>query len=568
MELKAKHSPLAVLCIGLAMLATYSSYSSAAEEAIAIEEVVVTARKRSESLLEIPESVVAISGELVDRQNIKGLNKIGRAVPNVNLSMRTDSYPNVSIRGVGAFGLTQGVGFHVDGVQIYKGDASSRFGDIERIEVLKGPQGTMYGGSNIGGAIKYVTKRPSSEEFEGRLKLLGGEQGIVDGEINLNVPIDDNWAMRVFAYTRTDDGFMTNPNSPSPVFGLLSNNPKNITKYEENAVRLSLSGDLTDNFSLYATARYSDYDGPANNWSRELIDGAANANTGIVPSGMAYSKILDANNMPIHERDTVGASLELTWVFDNFDLMSITSYSDTNSERLTDVDGTQLWIIYTDRPETYEVFTQELRITSTLDSDLQWMMGLYMEDIDTTMRSTLDLGWLLLGAEEFLHVLVPFETRDEEDSKIAAFGNITYTMGDWELGLGLRVDRWEAKESAVDIGHSASRSETEVLGNMSITRNLGDSGIAYFSVGQGYEPGAWNGIADGVPPVFGPNGEKTLLAIAPEELIQYELGWKSRVLDGRGSVTAAFFYSEYENRRYEYKAKNPDGSGTLIDGGD
>jgi|TARA_B110000285_G_scaffold93915_1_gene107331 iron complex outermembrane receptor protein len=566
MELKAKHSPLAVLCIGLAMLATYSSYSSAAEEAIAIEEVVVTARKRSESLLEIPESVVAISGELVDRQNIKGLNKIGRAVPNVNLSMRTDSYPNVSIRGVGAFGLTQGVGFHVDGVQIYKGDASSRFGDIERIEVLKGPQGTMYGGSNIGGAIKYVTKRPSSEEFEGRLKLLGGEQGIVDGEINLNVPIDDNWAMRVFAYTRTDDGFMTNPNSPSPVFGLLSNNPKNITKYEENAVRLSLSGDLTDNFSLYATARYSDYDGPANNWSRELIDGAANANTGIVPSGMAYSKILDANNMPIHERDTVGASLELTWVFDNFDLMSITSYSDTNSERLTDVDGTQLWIIYTDRPETYEVFTQELRITSTLDSDLQWMMGLYMEDIDTTMRSTLDLGWLLLGAEEFLHVLVPFETRDEEDSKIAAFGNITYTMGDWELGLGLRVDRWEAKESAVDIGHSASRSETEVLGNMSITRNLGDSGIAYFSVGQGYEPGAWNGIADGVPPVFGPNGEKTLLAIAPEELIQYELGWKSRVLDGRGSVTAAFFYSEYENRRYEYKAKNPDGSGTLIDG--
>lgn len=548
------------------MLAAYSPYSSAAEETIAIEEVVVTARKRSESMLEIPESVVAIAGELVDRQNIKGLNKIGRAVPNVNLSMRTDSYPNVSIRGVGAFGLTQGVGFHVDGVQIYKGDASSRFGDIERIEVLKGPQGTMYGGSNIGGAIKYVTKRPSAEEFEGRLKLLGGEQGIVDGEINLNVPIDDNWAMRVFAYSRTDDGFMTNPNSPSPVFGLLSNNPKNITKYEENAVRLSLSGDLTDNFSLYATARYSDYDGPANNWSRELIDGAANANTGIVPSGMAYSKVLDANNMPIHERDTVGASLELTWVFDNFDLMSITSYSDTNSERLTDVDGTQLWIIYTDRPETYEVFTQELRLTSTSDSDLQWMMGLYMEDIDTTMRSTLDLGWLLLGAEEFLHVVVPFESRDEEDSKLAAFGNITYTVGDWELGLGLRVDRWEAKESAVDIGHSASRSDTEVLGNMSITRNLGDSGIAYFSVGQGYEPGAWNGIADGVPPVFGPNGEKTLLAIAPEELIQYELGWKSRVLDGRGSITAAFFYSEYENRRYEYKAKNPDGSGTLIDG--
>ena len=128
--------------------------------------------------------------------------------------MRTDSYPNVSIRGVGAFGLTQGVGFHVDGVQIYKGDASSRFGDIERIEVLKGPQGTMYGGSNIGGAVKYITKRPSADGFEGRVKFLGGEQGIADGELSLNVPIDDNWAMRVFGYSRTDDGFMTNPNSP------------------------------------------------------------------------------------------------------------------------------------------------------------------------------------------------------------------------------------------------------------------------------------------------------------------------------------------------------------------
>ena len=146
---------------------------------------------------------------------------------------------------------------------------------------------------------------------------------------------------------------------------------------------------------------------------------------------MKYSKVLDANNLPIHERDTVGASLEMTWAFDNFDLMSITSYSDTDSQRLTDVDGTQLWVIYTDRPETFEVFTQELRLVSTSDSDLQWMMGLYMEDIETTMRSTLDLGWLLLGAEEFLHVAVPFETRDEDDSKIAAFGNITYT---WVTG--------------------------------------------------------------------------------------------------------------------------------------
>ena len=140
----------------------FSSTTLADETSLQLEEIVVTARKRNESMLEIPDSIKMITGESVARQNIKGLNKIGLAVPNVNLSMRADSYPNVSIRGIGAFGLTQGVGFHVDDVQIYKGDASSRFGDIERIEVLKGPQGTMYGGSNIGGAIKYVTKRPTT----------------------------------------------------------------------------------------------------------------------------------------------------------------------------------------------------------------------------------------------------------------------------------------------------------------------------------------------------------------------------------------------------------------------
>ena len=89
------------------------------ESADGIEEVVVTARKREESLLDIPESVSAISGGAIDRQNIKGLDKIGLAIPNLHLAMRTDGYPNVSIRGIGAFGLTQGVGFYLDDVQLF-----------------------------------------------------------------------------------------------------------------------------------------------------------------------------------------------------------------------------------------------------------------------------------------------------------------------------------------------------------------------------------------------------------------------------------------------------------------
>ena len=137
----------------LAFFATAPISQVYAQSSAVLEETIVTARKREENLVDIPESVSAISGTSIDRQNIKGLNKIGLAVPNLNLSMRTDGYPNVTIRGIGAFGMTQGVGFYLDDVQLY-GDASSRFGDLSRIEIMKGPQGVLYGGSNIGGAIK------------------------------------------------------------------------------------------------------------------------------------------------------------------------------------------------------------------------------------------------------------------------------------------------------------------------------------------------------------------------------------------------------------------------------
>ena len=142
-------------------------------------------------MLEIPESIEVISGEAIARQNLTTLDDIGNGIANLNLSRRADGFPNVSIRGVGSFGNTQGVGFYLDDVQIFS-DASSRFGDLERIEVLKGPQGTLYGGSNIGGAIKYVSKRPDPEAVSGRVKLRGGEQSIIDVEGSINLPLGDS----------------------------------------------------------------------------------------------------------------------------------------------------------------------------------------------------------------------------------------------------------------------------------------------------------------------------------------------------------------------------------------
>ena len=545
---------LAVMAFSLGI--TLDGAPQALAQGAALEEVIVTARKRDENLMDIPESVSAIGALEVERRNIKGLNKIGLAVPNLNLSMRTDGYPNVTIRGLGAYGMTQGVGFYLDDVQLFS-DASSRFGDIERIEVLKGPQGVLYGGSNIGGAVKYVSKAPSTEAFGGRLKVMAGEQGIWDIEGDINIPLSDKWALRAFAFTREDDGFMTNPGSLSPVFGVDYNQPEDVGAYEQSGGRLVLHGDISDRVSITASARYNEYDGPVNNWAREMG----------TPGNLQYPFTLDTNLNPTHERETFGARFEINAEFDNFDFKSITSYTDTESDRHTDVDLTQLWFFNTFRPETMEVFTQEFRFSSNSDGPLQWVGGIYLMDFEETMNSFLDFGWIILEADDpSIHVQVPFETRREDKGNLAAFGNVTYETGQWEWGLGLRIDRWESDEEAVDIGHSASKDDVEVLPKISLTRHFDNDSMAYLTVSKGFEPGGWVGIADGAPPVYGPNGEKTLAGFDPEEAIQYELGWKGSLADGRVQATAALFFIDYDDRQFEFIVPNPSGDGTLIDG--
>ena len=549
-----RRSVLAITALSVGLLADGLIVApvNAQEASPVLEEVIVTARKREENIFDIPESISAITGEEIDRRNIKGLNKVGMAVPNMNLSMRTDGYPNVSIRGIGAFGLTQGVGFYLDDVQLF-GDASSRFGDLDRIEILKGPQGVLYGGSNIGGAVKFVSKRPTSGESSGRLKVIAGEQSIFDLEGSANLALGQNWAARVFGFTRTDDGFLTNPNSPSPVFGVVSNQPTDVGASEEFGGRIAIQGPLSENLTLHASVRYNESDGPGNNWARELS------------SDFQYPFTLDTNFNPYHERETFGAYLELEWELENVTITSLSSYTDTESTRFTDVDLTQFWFFNTFQPETVKVTTQEIRFTSTNDGPMQWVAGLFYSDFEETMNSTLNFGWFVLGADDpTVNVIVPFETRQEDNANLAAFGNLTYDIGDWELGFGVRVDRWEADEVALDIGHSASKSDTEILPRLSVTRNL-DNGITYLTLAKGFEPGGWNGIADGAPPVFDPDGNPTLLGFDPEEAMQYEIGWKGEFQGGRGAATIAAFYSNYEDRQYEFIAPNPNGSG-LIEG--
>ena len=555
--------PWAVLLL-LAVPAQPAAAQSEADDEI--EEVLVTARKREESLLEIPESVVAISGDDIDRQGLKSLEDIGFQVPNLNLSVRLDGFPNVSIRGLGAFGNTQGAGFYLDDVQIFS-DASSRFGDLDRIEILKGPQGTLYGGSNIGGAVKFVSARPDPEERFGRVKAVAGAQGVVDLEGSLNQPLANDWAMRLFGFTASNDGYLTNPNSPR-INGLRNDNDSDIGASEEAGYRLSAGGPVGEMLSVYASVRWNQYEGPNNTWVRE------------VDTTLDHPDVVDTSTNARHERKTRSAMLELTWALDTVDVVSVSSNTRTYSDRYSDLDISQEWLLDLFRPEEMDVVTQEIRIASTGDGAVQWLGGVYYSRYDETMDA--DLIWwgteetadgnftgplgcalemptcsgvwageiLGLGTET-RRILTPFEKRNRKKSHFGAFGNASYGVDQWEISGGVRFDQWSNNTQNYDTGIAGDDAGTQFLPRVSLSYYLDDDSMVYATVARGYEPGGFN--------LTNFEGDGELFGFDPEEATSFEGGWKGRLAQGTVTASVAAFYIDYNSRQIEYQATGTDG---------
>lgn len=549
---------LAVSMLTLPPVMLLASQAVMAQQETDLDEIIVTARKREENVLEIPESVSMISGALIERANINGLEDIGLLVPNLYMSRRADGFPNVSIRGIGGFGNTQGVGFYLDDVQLFS-DASARFGDLDRIEVLKGPQGTLYGGSNIGGAIKFVATRPDPERFAGYVKLRAGEDSYYEGEFQLNVPLAADWALRFFGYTRTDDSFLINRNAARQNGGVGSNDP-DIGQSDETGIRLALGGNFTDRFSIYATARYYDFDGSNNVWSIE-------------PDGnLRYPTTINYSVNGRHQKETLAASVELNYELDNFTITSISSYTDTDSDRLTDLDTTNEFVIDFFRPHRLDVLTQELRFTSSGDGPLQWLAGAYYlsydRDLDTDLIVLGGFGFFdptsglpvpppLDPTESEVLAAVPWEFSRREREQTAGFGNFSYRTNSLEFSAGVRVDRWESSRcvaATAGVVNSppfcGSVAETETLGRASVAWFSDDERtMIYGTFSQGFEPGDFN--------LNNRPGETVPLGYGPEDVTQFELGYKGRLMDDRVALMLAAFFIDYNDRQFELQENDP-----------
>lgn len=493
--------------------------ASALEETAAqrpIVEIVVTARKRDERLIDVPETISALSEDALQKAGINDLDTLGQAVPNVVLNRRGDNEPNVVIRGVGSFGNVQGIGFYIDDVQNFT-DQASRIVDLERVEVLKGPQGTLYGGSSIGGAVKYVTKKPS-DEFEGRASVEAGQQSTLNVNGSLNVPLSDAVAVRLSGYSDSSDGYLKN-----------SVTRTNNDESEEHGFRGALRFTPSDATNVNLSVRYSSLDNGGNDYY-------------LTPSTRTYLLSSDLDRNIYNHRRVLGGILNLQQQIGDLSLTSLTSYTQRDNRILWDLDYSSLdgiWAFQSD-PVRTRVFTQEVRLQSDSYEGLGWLVGAYYSRVrDRGLGTTLDavIGVDFGGAPD---VIYDFHDNKSVEETYSGFATLNYKAGPFEVAAGARWNQSDFYGLNRLIDDRMHVKDTVVLPKLTLSYKVGPAAMLYFNTSEGYEPARFT-LFNTTP----------LIPYKPETARNFELGAKGVIGGGLLSYEVAGFYIESEDRQLE-----------------
>ncbi len=494
-----------------------------------IEVVVVTARKRQENIQAIPESIQAFSAQNLQDAHITSIDDLGTFVPNLNITTRFDKTPDVVLRGIGSFGVTQGVGFFMDGVQLFDGETVRRE-DIERVEVLEGPQGTLYGGANIGGAIKYITKRPT-DHFEGELSAEYGSYatrtffGAVSGPLG-----SENFKGRLSLFDSETGGYIFDPILNEHLDSGKERGGRATFEYDHGATTatLYLSGDFFDTGGAnlyYRPASPTDY-------SLQVLDGTR----------------------PSYKRGLYSATLNLKHEFaDGLALTSITSYMHSNEKVVTDVDKGPLPFLTGYQHFQRNVWSEELQLENSGDGPFTWLVGLYAQgnDPDLLTRTHAFIGDPPSDANlaDPAQYVDQFTDARQTHREYAIYANGQYQWKKWSFELGLRADYNDSTMTDPLYALKESQNGTEILPRASASYHFDKDVMAYATVSRGFEPGD---MQEG----FDVNGNPIISTYKPETTTNYETGVKS-TLFGNMRFNVAAFYDKYDNRLFQtYKLES------------
>jgi len=579
----------------------------ASAQGFELEEVVVTARKREENLQDTPVAITAFTHSDLELRQIHATQSLGDVTPNltfdaVSPSSGSNSTASIFIRGIGQSDFTgitdPGVGLYIDGVYYARAVGSAMdFLDLDRVEILRGPQGTLFGRNTIGGAVVLHTKRPNMEQVEGDLKFETGTDDKIYINGNVNIPINERLAVKVSGSRQERDGYVTRITD-----GLDLGND------DTWSLRGSVLWQPNDSFEAYLTGDYSSEDengaptvsqginetglfGTLNN--RTLIPscpffGSPGGPSGLDTGGAAgcvnsatadIGEFNSAGTFPAFSKlDAWGVTGTLTWdAAEWLTIKSISAYRNMDGSWSRDSDSTPFNIFQTNDIWDSWQFSQELQFTGlAFDDRLNWLLGAYYfeEETDNTNGVPIITGglhsraladntsWAIFGQATYNltdQLALTFGLRHTEDTKrftpdqfydsapepaVAAFFDIIappYVLGQvitpgGFFNVGDRIfPMVEGKQKFTD---------TTPYVNLAYTWN--DDLMTYFTWSEGFKSGGFD-QRFAAPRFDAVTGEQRPTRFTPETVSSFEVGLKSQWLDNKVRINAAGFITRYKD---------------------
>jgi len=534
-----------VLAYGVAATALMSAGHALAQAASAdnamLDEVVVTAQRRSERLQDVPVTVTAFGAEQVKEARIREIDDVSSRTPGLEFDAFPASQPRIAIRGIGSTdrGAAGDPSSAVFLDEIYLGRpamvAFDAF-DVERIEVLKGPQGTLYGRNVVGGAVNVVSKRPNLSGFDTGVEATVGNYDRFEGAGFVNAPFaDGKAAVRASAAWRKHDGYVDNTFTGG-----------SLEDQDTLSGRFQVAAELSPTFRVQAgvDGTRDRGTGPGQH-VLDLDDTSPYAAFWTVDRDRDHS----AGSIDGHQdRDTWGLRFQADWDLSFATLTYLGSYRDLDYDTYYDFDGgnpsTNFIGIEGGNAETSDASSHELRLSSLPDSPIHWVVGAYNFNSDTHRTDTLVLDIGGAGTEVF--------TQDAQLKSYAVYGDVTVPVGErFAVIGGLRYSK-DKKDYRVDdlAGDSLFRAEEpfDVSSSASfdaVTWRTGvnfqpdKNNLFYAMISTGFKSGGFQDLPA--------TAEEAGDAFDPEHATQYELGQKSTFLGGALVWNNTLYWMDYSD---------------------
>lgn len=535
---------------GAGLAVPLEARADAIEATSQLDEVVVTSRKREENLQDVPVSIQAVTSTELQMRSLDTLNDIGQHTANLTFGQQAQSGSSantVYIRGVGQSdtlaAFDPGVGIYIDGV--YLGRMTGIDLDmmnIERVEVLRGPQGTLFGKNTNGGAISIVSAKPDvrADSIDGRIQLTGGSFSRKDAVGALNIPLAaDTAAMQISLARRQQDGYSNRIDGQQQA---------NTDRYNG---RVSLLVKPLDNLEVLWSADGTTYNQDSSAYRLVTVRTASTVPTvyaAFTPyrydeRWVSSDPYFFEGTGPNQDNGRLwGTSLTVTWGLDWATLKSISAYRRSSVDNAVDPDGSPLTVLDEFERIRQHQFSQEFQLTGeAFDNHLKWVTGLYYfnEYAEDDNRFNVAL--------EFFGGAANFEQDLEiKNTSYAAYGQATYDLTDQlNLTVGARVTTEKKTVGRRQTGQDSISPDgtwTNFLPRIGLDYHFMPHVMAYVSAAEGSKSGGFNGRAASVA---------EFNRFAPEKVWTYELGMRSDLWEQRIRFNATVFYSRYTDMQVQ-----------------